>query len=63
VYLKLYLRLKFLRFHKLVLHKLYVLVMFSCVIFMDVIAHLIFFDLFDFFCLDALHGVFSVFIS
>jgi hypothetical protein len=40
------------------LHKLYVLVMFSCVIFMDVVAHLIFFYLFGLiFCLDALYGV------
>jgi hypothetical protein len=49
VYLKLYLRLKFLEFHNHFLHKLYVLLRFSCLICM-------------FFCLDDLYGVFSGFL-
>jgi hypothetical protein len=44
------------------LHKLYVLVRFSCVICMGVVAHLIFFDLYEIF-LHILYGVFSRFIS
>jgi hypothetical protein len=51
VYLKLYLRLKFLEFHKHFLHKPYVLVRFSYVICMDVVNHLIFFNLYDLFFL------------
>jgi hypothetical protein len=50
VYLKVYLRLKFLGFHKLFLHKVYVLVRFSCIICMDVVSHLIFLDLYNFLC-------------
>jgi hypothetical protein len=59
VYLKLYLRLKFLGFHKHFLYKLYVLVMFSCIICINIVAHLIFFDLYGlfYFCLDVLYGV------
>jgi hypothetical protein len=49
VYLKLYLRLTFLGFHNPFLHKLYVLLRFSWLICMDVVAHHIFFDLYDFF--------------
>jgi hypothetical protein len=49
VYLKLYLRLKFLRFHTYFFHKLYVLLRFSCLICMNFVAHYIFFDLYDFF--------------
>jgi hypothetical protein len=46
------------------LHKLYILLMFSCLICMDVVAHHIFFDLFDlFFYLVDFYGVFSTFIS
>jgi hypothetical protein len=64
VYLKLYLRLKFLRFHNHFFHKLYVLLRFSCLICMDCVAHYIFFDLYAlFFYLDDLCGVFSGFIS
>jgi hypothetical protein len=63
VYLKLYLRLKFLGFHNYFLHKLYVLLRFNCLICMDVVAHHIFFDLYGlFFCLDDLYGVFSGFV-
>jgi hypothetical protein len=47
VYLKLYLRLKFLGFHNYYyFHKLYVLLRFSCLICMDFVAHYIFFDLY-----------------
>jgi hypothetical protein len=49
VYLKLYLRLKFLGFHNHFLHKLYVLLRFSCLIYMDFVAHYIFFDLYSLF--------------
>jgi hypothetical protein len=50
VYLKLYLRLKFLGFNNYYfLHKLYVLLMFSCLICMEVVAHHIFFDLYGLF--------------
>jgi hypothetical protein len=63
VYLKLYLRLKFLGFHNHFLHKLYVLLRFSCLIRMDFVAHYIFFDLNGFFCLDDFYGVFIGFIS
>jgi hypothetical protein len=64
VYLKLYLRLKFLVFHNHFFHKLYVLLRFSCLIYIDFIAHYIFFDLYDLvFCLDDFYGVFSGFIS
>jgi hypothetical protein len=64
VYLKLYLRLKFLGFHNHFFHKLYVLVRFSCLICMDFVAHYIFFDVYGLvFCLDDLYGVFSGFIS
>jgi hypothetical protein len=63
MYLKLYLRLKFLWFHNHFFHKLYVLLRFSCLICMDFIAHYIFFDLYGLvFCLDDLYGVFSGFI-
>jgi hypothetical protein len=64
VYLKLYLRLKFLGFHNHFFHKLYVLVRFCCLICMDFVAHYIFFDVYGLvFCLDDLYGVFSGFIS
>jgi hypothetical protein len=64
VYLKLYLRLKFLRFHNHFFHKLYVLLRFSCLICMDFVTHHIFFDLYGLvFYLDDLYGVFSRFIS
>jgi hypothetical protein len=64
VYLKLYLRLKFLGFHNHFLHKLYFLLRCSCLIYMDFVAHYIFFDLYGlFFCLDDLYEVFSAFIS
>jgi hypothetical protein len=49
VYLKLYLRLKFLSFHNHFLHKLYVLLRFSCLICMDFVAHYIFFDFYGLF--------------
>jgi hypothetical protein len=63
VYLKLYLRLKFLGFHNHFLHKL-CLLRFSCLIYIVVVAHLIFFDLYGlFFYLDDFYGVFSGFIS
>jgi hypothetical protein len=59
VYLKPYLRLKFLGFHEL-----YVLLRFSCLICNDFVAHYIFLNLYGlFFCLDDLYGVFSGFIS
>jgi hypothetical protein len=48
-YLKLYLRLKFLGFHNYFFAKLYVLLRFSCLIYMDVVAHHIFFNLYGFF--------------
>jgi hypothetical protein len=64
VYLKLYLRSKFSGFYNHFLNKLYILLMFSCLIYMDVVAHHLFFDLYGlFFCLDDLYGVFSRFIS
>jgi hypothetical protein len=64
VYLKLYLRLKFLAFHNHFFYKLYVLLRFSYLICMDFVVHYIFFDLYDLvFCLDDLYGVFSGFIS
>jgi hypothetical protein len=64
VYLKIYLRLKFLGFHNHFLHKLYILLMFSCLICMDVVPHHIFFDLYGlYFCLDDLYGVFNGVIS
>jgi hypothetical protein len=64
VYLKLYLRLKFLGFHNHFFHKLYILLRFSCLICMDFVAHYIFFNLYGLdFCLDDLYGVFSEFIS
>jgi hypothetical protein len=47
VYLKLYLRLKFLVFHNYYyFYKLYVLLRFSCLICMDFVAHYIFFGLY-----------------
>jgi hypothetical protein len=59
VYLKVYLRLKFLGFYK---H--YVLLMFSCLICKDFVTHYIFFYLYGLvFCLDDLYGVFSGFTS
>jgi hypothetical protein len=62
VYLKLYLRLKFLVFHNHFFEKLYVLLRLSCLICMDFIAHYIFFDLYALvFCLDDFYGVFSRF--
>jgi hypothetical protein len=64
VYLKLYLRLKFIEFHNHFLHKLYVMLRFNCPVCMDFVAHYIFFDLYSLvFCLDDLYGVFSGFIS
>jgi hypothetical protein len=51
VYLKLYLRLKFLEFHDHFLHKLYVLLRFSGLTCLDVVAHHIFFDLYGLFFL------------
>jgi hypothetical protein len=64
VYLKLYLRLKFLRFHNYFFHKLYALLRFSCVICMDFVAHYIFFSLYGIvICLNDLYGIFSIFIS
>jgi hypothetical protein len=64
VYLKLYLRLKFIGFHNHFFHKLYVLLRFSCVICMDFVAHYILFDLYGLvICLNDLYGVFSEFIS
>jgi hypothetical protein len=64
VYLKLYLRLKFLGFHNHFFYKLYVLLRFSYLICIDFVAHYIFFDLYDlFFCLNDLYRVFSGFIS
>jgi hypothetical protein len=53
VYLKLYLRLKFLRFYTHFFHKHYVLLRFSCLICIDFVAHYIFFDLYGLvFCLN-----------
>jgi hypothetical protein len=49
MYLKLYLRLKFLGLHNYFFHKLYVLLRFSCLICMGVVAHHIFFNLFGLF--------------
>jgi hypothetical protein len=64
MYLKLYLRLKFLEFHNHFYQKLYDLLRFSCLICMDFVAHYIFFDLYGLvFCLDDLYEVFSGFIS
>jgi hypothetical protein len=64
VYLKLYLRLKFLEFCNHFFHKLYILLRFHCVIFMDFVAHYIFFGLYGLvICLNDLNGVFSGFIS
>jgi hypothetical protein len=64
MYLKLYLRLKFLEFHNHFFHKIYVLLRLSCLIYMDFIAYYIFFDLYSLlFCLDDLYGVFSRFNS
>jgi hypothetical protein len=64
VYLKLYLRLKFLVFRNHFFHKLYVLLRFSCVICMNFIAYYIFFGLYGLvICLNNFYGVFSGFIS
>jgi hypothetical protein len=64
VYLKLYLRLKFVGFHNYFFHKLYVLLMFSCLICMDFVTHYIFLDLYGLiFCLNDSYEVFSGFIS
>jgi hypothetical protein len=64
MYLKLYLRLKFLGFHNHFLHKLYVLLRFSCIICMYFVAHYIFFILYGLvICLNDLYGVFSGFNS
>jgi hypothetical protein len=48
VYLKLYLRLKLSRVNGLFLHNLHVLFVFSCLICMDLLAPLIFFNLYGF---------------
>jgi hypothetical protein len=64
VYLKLYQRLKFLRFRNYFFHKLYILLRFSCVICMNFVAHYIFFSLYGLvICSNDLYGVFSGFIS
>jgi hypothetical protein len=64
VYLKLYLRLKFIGFCNHFFYKLYVFLRFSCVICMDFVAHYILFGLYGLvICLNDLYGVFSRFIS
>jgi hypothetical protein len=53
VYLKLYLRLKFLGFHNHFSHRLYILFMVTCLICMDFVSQYIFFDLSGLvFCID-----------
>jgi hypothetical protein len=60
MYLKKYLRLKFLGFCNHFLHKFYALLRFSCVICMDFVADYIFFGLYSLvICLNDLYGVFS----
>jgi hypothetical protein len=64
VYLKLYLRLKFLWFYNHFFHNLYVLLRFNCFICMDFVAHYIFFSLYGLvICLNDLYGLFSGFTS